>query len=243
MKTPLLIATLFFWFAYLCLAQSVLIPAYDAPVGERALAQCPKGKERQLTLICNPNSGPGASADPAFHRLINGCNAKGVRVLFYIDLVAYPGDGLYPPSAKEHVKTCNELLNERTAYSRFYGDTKWDGWFFDDTRNGMDVINCLASWPLDKVFNPGTSWTPPKDCKAIVSEQAGAWPRKLTAWESANLSSIGVMGLKISAGSLPAFNTSTRGMAYRYASPLDDKWQNGQSAYSTLTPYFLQLFP
>lgn len=228
-------------------AQNVLLPAYSASTGEKALQLVAKGSERNLCLVINPNSGPGSTRDGAFAALLTKCNARGVRVLFYIDLVAIPGDGLTPPSAKEHVKAPNELVTERMLYSRHYGSLKWDGWFFDDVRKGMnESFLCIANWPGMKVLNAGTKFEPPTSlasCTVVISEQANAWPRALTAWEQSHKSQCAVMGLKITADSLPAFMTSTRGMAFRYASPLDDQWRNGQSAYTSLTPYFAKLLP
>lgn len=219
--------------------QDVILPVYNVNVGEQALRLPPAGKK--IWFIVNPNSGPGSSRDAAFNRFITGANAAKQRVLFYIDLVAFPGDGLTPPSAKEHVKTPQELVNERTLYSKWYGSLQFDGWFFDDVRAGMnESFLCISSWPGEKVMNPGCAWAPPASlskAKVVISEQAKAWPRKPTAWEIANKNRCIVMGLLISQASLPAFTESTRGMAMRYASPLDDNWKNGQSAYSTLTPY------
>ena len=227
--------------------QSVLIPAYDASTGELALRLCPPAKLKALTLIINPNSGPGDSLDTSYSRLIRGCNAKGVRALRYVGLMAFPGDGLNSPSSKEHVKTPQELNKERALYEKFYAGTlKFDGWFFDDVRAGMDESYlCIAAWPGRKVMNPGGVWVPPPvlaDCIVVVSEQAGTWPRTLTAWEWSHRQQCAVMGLCISSQSLPAFMKSTAGMAYCYASPLDDKWKQGQSAYSSLTPHFGRLF-
>ena len=227
-------------------AQNVILPVYDAPLGEKALLLCPKGRERELTFIVNPNSGPGSSRDTAMHRLISGANARRVHVLYYIDLMALPGDGLTPPTSKPHVKTPAELVNERRLYSRWYGSLQWDGWFFDDVRPTMnESFLCIANWPGTKVLNPGCSWQPPgplRSAVVVISEQAKAWPRTLSTNEEAHRAEIAVMGLSIRAAELPRFLTTTKGMAYRYASDLDDRWQNGKSAYSSLTPYFGRLF-
>lgn len=224
----------------------VLLPVYDAPVGARALAQCPKGKEGRLWLVVNPNSGPGSERDAQMAAVVSLANARRCHVLFYIDALAIPGDGLVPASAQERVKKPAELVDERAAYSKFYGSLKWDGWFVDDFAASMrDVALCVSNWPGTKVLNPGCAMVPARESAGaivVISEQAKAWPRALTPWEKAHKNQCAVMGLKISADSLPAFLGSTRGMALRYASPLDDQWRNGQSAYSTLTPYFGRLF-
>lgn len=228
-------------------AQNVLLPVYDASIGIKALSLCPKGREQSLWLIVNPNSGPGNKRDTGMENVISLANTRGCKVLLYIDAKAIPGDGLTPPSAREHVKTTNELMAERTAYSRFYRPPlKSDGWFVDDFAPTMkETVLCISRWLGVKMLNPGCAMAPVMGMPGaivVISEQANAWPRALTAWEQSHKSQCAVMGLKITADSLPAFMASTRGIAFRYASPLDDDWRNGKSAYSTLTPHFRRLF-
>lgn len=227
-------------------AQDVILPVYDAAVGEQALKQIalvPNG--RKTTFIVNPNSGPGAFRDAEFFRFISGANAAKQNVIFYIDVVAWPGDGLVPKGGKKRLKTPQELLKERQLYSKWYGELKFDGWFFDDvSSDAKDALLAISNWPGIKVLNPGCAWMPPatlSDALVVISEQKGAWPRPLTAWEKNNKSKCIVMGLEIANSALPVFMQTTAGMAMRYASPLDDEWKQGKSAYTQLTPHYNQL--
>lgn len=230
------------------LATDVLLPVYDAAVGQNALFRVQDNKAQcaRLCLIVNPNSGPGSAVDAGMRRVIVRANALRVRVLFYIDAKAFPGDGLTPPSAREHVKTPVELVEERHRYSVFYGALKWDGWFIDDFAASMkDVALTVSNWPGTKVLNPGTAMVPPTGVRGaivVISEQAKAWPRALTAWEVAHRSQCAVMGLAVRPEKLQLFIDTTAGMAFRYASPLDDDWKHSHSAYSVLTPYLGGLF-
>jgi hypothetical protein len=225
-------------------APDVLCPCYNTVVGTQAINQCPAGQLSRLVLILNPNSGPGAQEDKEVTALLQLAESKGVRVLFYIDLVAIPGDGLIPKSAKERNKTPDELLEERGRYSKFYAKRKWWGWFFDDVRPGnQDGFLCIQNWPGALFLNAGTAFTPPdalSKAVVVISEQAKAWPRDLTKWESTHRSQCAVIGLMTS--DVPKFLKTTALLGYRMSYPSDDKWKAKQSAYGRLSPQFKDQF-
>jgi len=227
-----------------CNGQYVLCPAYSAQAGKDAVSQCPLSQLRNLWVIVNPNSGPGASVDSGYRGLIKLCNDKKVKVVYYIDTVAEPGDGLYSKTIKKHDKTPSELMDERGKYSKIYGDLQWDGWFFDMINPSQkEIFSCISNWPGIKFLNPGSKFNPPAGLESaivVISEQAGAWPRPLTDWESKHKSQCAVIGLKIN--DLKDFLRTTSGLGFRCAYPGNDNWTKGQSVYNVLTPYFTSLF-
>lgn len=235
-----------FVLACLCLrsmarGQDVLLPVYEASVGQAALTKAEAlGKAQRLWLIINPNSGPGTKPDAAYTALLKRAQKLKARTLAYVDLMAWPGDGLVPKSAAAFPKTSAMLTAERLSYARFYPGLL-RGWFLDDVAPSMqDSLQLVSTWEGAIVLNPGCSMIPPAPLRAamvVISEQAEAWPRELTPWERSHRQLCAVMGLSISSARLPAFMESTAGMALRYASPLDDQWRKGASAYTTLTPY------
>lgn len=237
-------------------AQDVLVPCYDVKVATQALKLCPQGKEPKLWLIMNVNSGPGIARDAAYYNAAESARKRKAKVVFYIDL---KGGGDYSPvvtkngatwklitSATVRNKSVTELRTERDAWRVLFNTP--DAWFLDDVPPALtsDIVAELASWNASLILNPGCAWAPPPQLSSaavVISEQTGAWPRPLKPWESKNRSRCAVIGLSINSQSLPAFTKSTAGMAFRYASQLDDKWRNGQSAYSSLSDHFPKLFP
>lgn len=238
-------------------AQDVLVPCYDVKVATQALKLCPAGKEPKLWLILNVNSGPGAARAVAYYNAAETARKRKVKVVFYIDL---KGGGDYSPvvarngstwklltSATVRNKSVTELRTERDAWRVLYNAP--DAWFLDDVPATLspDLVAELATWNPKLILNPGCAWVPPAQLNTVavvISEQAGAWPRSLTVWETKNRSRCAVIGLSIPSQSLPAFTKSVAGMGYSYASPLDDKWRNGQSAYTSLSSdHYPKLFP
>jgi len=237
-------------------AQDVLLPCYEPVVGQLALAQVPKGKESRLWLLLNVNSGPSVKRDKAYGALVSSARQRGVKLAFYIELM---GGGDYSPvivkngdawklitSPVARLKSALELKTERDAWRVMYEAP--GAWFIDDVPGKLspELINELSGWGPRLILNPGCSWSPPPllvSAVVVISEQAKAWPRTLSSWEAAHRDQCAVMGLSLNSQSLPAFMASTRGMAFRYASPLDDQWRAGKSAYTTLPSYFTQLFP
>jgi len=227
-------------------AQDVLVPCYEAAVGEAALKQTTDAS--RLVLIVNVNSGPHEKLDKAYDALITKARARKAKLAFYIDLIAGPD---YSPvvtpqwkitvPAKVRLKTAYELKLERTLWSAFYGSPQW--WFIDDVRDDRQsrvVVESLSSWAQPCILNPGTSYVPPATLPSavvVIHESEGGWPRALTGWEGRSLRRCAAICLQFPAASLPAFTKSTAGMAMRYASPLSD----AQGAYDTLTPYFTRL--
>ncbi len=238
-------------------AQDVLVPCYDVKVATQALKLCPQGREPKLWLILNVNSGPGIVRDSAYYSAAETARKRKVKTVFYIDLKC---GGDYSPviarngstwklltSATVRNKSVTELRTERDAWRVLYNAP--DAWFLDDVPATLspDLVAELATWNPKLILNPGCAWVPPAQLSTaavVVSEQAGAWPRTLTPWEAKNRSRCAVIGLSIPSQSLPAFTKSVAGMGYSYASPLDDKWRNGQSAYTSLSSdHYPKLFP
>ena len=234
-----ILAVIFGIAAKVC-AQDVLVPCYEPKVGMQAIEKAlVLGRTKRLCLILNPNSGPGVKVDAAYAALLKRALGCGAQTLGYIDLIAWPGDGLTPKNVKAAPKTSAQLTSEHLAYQRFYPGLS--GWFVDDVAPSLkQSLQLVAAWEGRCVLNPGCAFDLPfpwPGVVVVISEQAKAWPRSLTSWEHETRKQCAVMGLKISHGSLPAFMASTAGMAMRYASPLSD----AQGAYDTLTPYFTQL--
>ena len=238
-------------------AQEVLLPCYEPVVGQLALTQVPKGKESKLWLILNVNSGPGIKRDAAYGSLAASARQRGVRLAYYIDL---KGGGDYSPvilkngdawklitSPVVRMKSALELRTERDCWRVLYEAPS--AWFIDDVPGKLspELINELSGWKPKLILNPGCAWSLPPSfvlsAVVVISEQAKAWPRTLSSWEAGHRDQCAVMGLSVNSQALPAFMASTRGMAFRYASPLDDQWSAGKSAYTTLPSYFTQLFP
>lgn len=230
-------------FALVCLllhrtarAQDNYVPCYEASVGV-ALLNDPAVAKSKLILGINPNSGPHNVRLADSGQVIDKARTGKVRCTFYIDAMTGPNyspliiatrQGLKLEQLKTaRVKTKEELRAERNAYIGLYGGEPW-GWFIDDVRPGMnDVLNELATWRGQIILNPGTHYQPPAwlpRCWVVIHEDERQWkPSTLTPWEKANLSRCIVMQLNLSADSLPAFTTSTAGVAARYASPLSDR--------------------
>lgn len=256
MKTTEVIFSFALALALAAQAQDVLVPCYDVKVATQALKLCPQGKESKLWLIMNVNSGPGDARDSAYYKAAETARKSKAKVVFYIDL---KGGGKYSPvvtkngstwklitSATVRNKSVTELRTERDAWRVLYEAP--DAWFLDDVSSTLapDIVAELAAWNAKLILNPGCAWVPPAQLNAaivVISEQAGAWPRTLTTWENKNLNRCAVIGLSITSRSLLAFTKSVAGMGYAYASPLDDQWRNGQSAYFSLSDHFPKLFP
>lgn len=237
-------------------AQDVLVPCYEAKVATQALNQCPPSRNSNLWLILNANSGPGITRDAAYYRAAEAARKRKSKVVFYIDL---KGGGNYSPVVTRHGdswkiltsstvrnKSVTELRTERDAWRVFYEAP--DAWFLDDVPSTLapDIVAELAAWNAKLILNPGTAWVPPAQlgtATVVISEQAGAWPRALTSWESKNRRRCAVIGLSVPSQSLPAFTKSVAGMGYSYASPLVDQWRAGRSAYTSLSDHFPKLFP
>jgi hypothetical protein len=243
-----------FAFCAAVFSQAVIAPCYEPIAASRYLRETPKGKEGRVWLLMNVNSGPlwhsgnmRLRTDPTYTRLIMQAMERGHPWVAYIDVMAGPGyspvlrDGIVHTPASKRLKTVQELRAERDAWMS-YGPCS--AYFVDDIAPGhVALFGELNSWRSSNVkiiHNPGTAWALPnifrKDL-VVISETSGAWPRTLTSWERVNVSRCVVMGLKIPQKSLPAFMSSTAGMALRYASPLDDD----DGAYNQATPYLREL--
>lgn len=94
--------------------RSALIPAYVAP---GAISELAKRSGRGRTLIINPSSGPGASAEPAYEQAVKAAQGSGSRVLGYVPT----GYGMRPADAVEQ---------DVDRYRSWYGV---DGIFLDES--------------------------------------------------------------------------------------------------------------
>lgn len=236
----------------------VLAPCYDAKALKGMVAMVSSTQASRVLIIANIDSGPGAAFDREQKDLIDTLRKRGCKIVYYMDarsggdfspLIRYDSRGnftrILPVNAE--IKTGKDLEIERQAWLR-YGAP--DGWMLDDASpKGMDSLYMtLSTWGKRIVLNPGRAMTPPKcllvapaGVVVIISETAREWPRALTPWEAANRGKCAVIGLKITQGSLPAFMASTAGLGWRWASPLDDAWREGKSAYTAVTPYLKEL--
>lgn len=236
----------------------VLAPCYTPDAATGTMKNTFAADRGRVALVLNVNSGPLWFADsrrllaldPAHMRIVAEAQRVGHRWLGYIDLMA--GNGYSPvpvangsgrvrveEAPKRRWKTAAELRFERSTWMR-YGQC-W-GFFLDDfsEETPSELLTELATWPEHIVLNPGKAMPAPKalpKATIIVSETAGSWPRPLTKWERTNRSRCGVIGLKMSLGSVPKSKEAAAGFAWLWASPSDDLWAEGQSqAYFTATP-------
>lgn len=227
----------------------VIVPCYEPTVARQAtdIVRWKPVAER-LIEVMNVNSGPHFMPDESYRSEISFARRSGVKIAFYVDLVAgreYSpvlqgvGDSYkITTPAKERNKTTDELNRETRAWTEFYGAP--DFWFFDDLRKGQSP-HLVSTEGIPVILNPGTATALPPEMtnsKVIIHENETGWPRKLTAWERANKGRCAVMGLAVRPRALPDFLTSTAGMWARYASTLSDD----EGSYNELPSYFLSLF-
>ena len=227
----------------------VILPCYEWTVAHQATDSV-RGRTiaSRLIEVMNVNSGPHFMPDDDYALEIKAARRFGVKIAFYVDLVAgrkYSpvlqgvGDSykITTPS-KERNKTTDELNRETRAWAEFYGMP--DFWFFDDWRKGQSP-HLMTTHGIPVILNPGTAMAPPvgmTNSKIIIHEDETGWPRKLTTWEKVNKARCAVMGLGVRPRLLKDFLASTADMWARYASPLADD----EGCYDNLPPYFLDLF-
>jgi Spherulation-specific family 4 len=129
-------------------AQRLAVPGYFYPGAEwtQLSTTAPAGS----VVIVNPNSGPGATADPTYVSAINTARARGVKVIGYVATT-------YAARAPTVVK------NEIDLYYQWYA---MDGIFFDEGANACTSVQYytdLTSYVRTKsdntlaVSNPGTN--------------------------------------------------------------------------------------
>lgn len=227
----------------------VILPCYEPSVARLATGIV-RGKSiaARLIEVMNVNSGPNFMPDESYGTEIEFARRAGVKIAFYVDLVAgreYSpvlqgvGDSYkITTPTKARNKTTDELSRETRAWIEFYGAP--DFWVFDDLRKGQ-LPHLVSTAGIPVILNPGEAMTPPvgmTNSKVIIHENETGWPRKLTAWERANKGRCAVMGLAVRPRALPDFLTSTAGMWARYASTLSDD----EGSYNQLPSYFLSLF-
>ena len=124
----------------------VIVPCYEPTVARQAtdIVRWKPVAER-LIEVMNVNSGPHFMPDESYRSEISFARRSGVKIAFYVDLVAgreYSpvlqgvGDSYkITTPAKERNKTTDELNRETRAWTEFYGAP--DFWFFDDLRKGQ----------------------------------------------------------------------------------------------------------
>lgn len=228
--------------AKLCHGQQLLLPSYSPQVGMKGLdapASVP------LAVLVNPDSGPGLQRDSAYAAVIKKATGQKRIVLYYLDLRAYPGDGIRldggawrKSTAKdsERWKTPEEITGEGGFYVAFYGAPA--GWFCDDLsdRTPDAVLAAVDQLAGIRVGNPGCAMKRPPQFASLITHEAGGFLKSDTKGRDQ-----GAMALKLPSASLEAACKKATGLAWFWASPLDDKWRDGQTAYTSLPDYWPQM--
>lgn len=230
--TLILILLAFFWPPQ-AHAQRLLVPGYDAGMARLAV-ETAREHGVGITLIFNPDSGPGQEPAKAYVKLAKHCRKHGVPMLAYVDLVDWSG-------AKARVRTAAELSAEVKRYREFYGTMS--GWFCDDLWPSMVGTPMLAeptTWRGELVGNPGCSlpkWPAGFDCIITHEGPMFCQQAKLGRGE------LGALALELPDRELESAwaKARTAGLRYFYATELPDNWQKGQTAYNRLPGYWQRL--
>jgi hypothetical protein len=131
----------------------LLVPAYFYPAGNGAKTWSmltDAAKRADMIAILNPNSGPGAKADPTYVRIVNDFRAAGGTLYGYV-------------TSSYGKRSPDEVMAEVAKYQQYY---KIDGLFLDEMDNtpkNLDSYREIArrlheAIPGGKVIgNPGTS--------------------------------------------------------------------------------------
>jgi Spherulation-specific family 4 len=129
-------------------AQRLAVPGYFYPGAE--WTQLSNTAPAGSVVIVNPNSGPGAVADPNYVTAINAARARGIKVIGYV-ATTYAG------------RAATVVKNEIDLYYQWYS---MDGIFFDEGANACASVpyyTDLAAHVRAKsantlvVSNPGTN--------------------------------------------------------------------------------------
>jgi hypothetical protein len=162
--------------------QHQLVPAYfypdwwNSPNNWTRMCDAMNRTRGASTAVMNPNSGPGAGANPDYVHVIAGCHARGQHVIGYVH-TSYAARSLAA------------VRSEIDAYYAFYPGI--DGIFVDEMSNDSrtrsyyrSVYQYIRGKPLphDVVGNPGavasTAWqlsTPVADAVIVFEGTAAAY--------------------------------------------------------------------
>lgn len=209
---------------------TLLVPAYSGSMAKKAYATHGKAK---LCLILNPNSGPGKTVDAEYASIFKSHNT--CSIVAYVDLKLFPGDGIFS-TTKTRWKTLEELSTERELYRKLYSHTQ--GWFFDDGINvPPNIISHIKSWGGERIRNPGSVDKILPEFTTIVYEDNN-W---LKAPNPKSPSTCGAIALNVDRSNLNAALSKASRLKYFFVTDLDDKWQQGSSAYNKLPAYWSSL--
>ncbi len=134
----------------------LMVPAYIFPGGSTNLAAygdlVDAAARIPLTVILNPASGPGTSADPAYDSIISDIQNAGGKVIGYI------------PTTFGN-RSVVDIVADAQSYNTFYGNGSFDGFFLDEMSNDLADLSLHQSVysslklidPSFSIFaNPGT---------------------------------------------------------------------------------------
>ncbi len=211
-------------------APTLLVPAYQAEVGIRAIET--RGSA-PITLIFNPDDGPGQAPLADYQRLYRRAAAAGVPLLAYVDLVDFSAR----PAKQKSVAV---LEWERRQYKALYGS--FAGWFFDDlwpTAHAA-VLQEVVSWKGQIVGNPGTALVPwPSGFDSLIWYEGplAQLPKPLPRQQR----NLGFIFLQVEPGAVAAAWRRSASCRYLYLAAVPDNWRSGVTAYDKLPPYWAQL--
>lgn len=121
----------------------IIVPAYFAPSSPHWATVMANGTAVEYAVF-NPNSGPGASPDPAYLATVRAAQAKGISMLGYV-------------ATTYTVKPLTAVAAEVAKYKDWYGI---DGIFFDEVSSTPDKLPYYVSLHDNAkgivVLNPGT---------------------------------------------------------------------------------------
>lgn len=136
--------------------QQVAIPAYFDPAVQPALWDRVVASPRGSIAVANPNSGPGAVADPAYLAVVARAHSAGVRVLGYVDTGFLGTTGRTTRSGStSRADWAAQVEADVETWYRLYG-ADVDGIFLDDGQNACaDASAYEALQTFVKQHHPG----------------------------------------------------------------------------------------
>jgi hypothetical protein len=215
----------------------LLVPAYSAPVAMKALLS-----PVPLTVVVNPNSGPGLQRLPEWKQVFDKAATSQHTILAYIDLLAIPGDGIIE-TKKVRLKTPPELIRERDLYRAHYAHSA--GYFFDDAETSKSERTAIKNlFRGTRVLNPGFLTAVYPNFRHIIHESEEPltkeparidWPQCGVVLLSCPRERALSEAARLTKGS------SQFHPAYFYAHHDADAWENDRTAYDSLPTYWPDL--
>jgi len=140
--------------------QSILVPAYVYPAStgsawSRAMADAPWNPRTSRTMVMNPGSGPGPSANSDYAAAIQGVKKSGGKTIGY----AWTNYGAV--SISEVEKQVDEYIN-------WYGAGNIDGIFLDSASSDASLV--------EPYYQPLLTYITTKLPRATVTLNAGTYP-------------------------------------------------------------------